>query len=100
MKLLQVARTLLSVFLFLPALAFAAGGDLYVVAGFRTTGDIEQVMKFGPAAPQGGTFVTSARPYGVTFDSAGNLVMSDVVQHSIIKVAPNGTKTTFTTSVS
>ena len=76
----------------------AAGGDLYVVAGFHTTGDIEHVVKFAPGTT-GSTFVTSSRPYALAFDSSSNLVMSDPVLHSLIKVAPNGTKTTFTTAL-
>jgi hypothetical protein len=76
----------------------AAGGDLYVVAGFRTTGDKERVIKFAPGTT-GSTFVTSSRPYALAFDSSGNLVMSDTLLHAIIKVAPNGTTTTFTNAL-
>lgn len=76
----------------------AAGGDLYVVAGLRTTGDKERVIKFAPGTT-GSTFVTSSRPYALAFDGSGNLVMSDALLHSIIKVAPDGTKTTFTSAL-
>lgn len=76
----------------------AAGGDLYVVAGFRTSGDLERVVKFVPGTTAS-TFVGSSRPYALAFDNSGNLVMTDPVLHALIKVAPNGTKTTFTTSL-
>src|SRR4051812_12777139 len=96
-------RRLLRVFLlagfFLPVIGRAAGGDLYVVAGFRTTGDQPQVIKFTPG-DRGTTFVKSPHPYGVAFDHAGNLLLSDVDLHAVYKVAPDGSKTTFTNALS
>ncbi len=79
---------------------FAAGGDLYVVAGFRTTGDTERVIRFVPGDSTGTTFSTGGRPFALAFDNAGNVVMSDSLRHSIVKVAPDGTKSTFTISLS
>ncbi|MGZ4983939.1 MAG: hypothetical protein ACXV9Q_07550 [Chthoniobacterales bacterium] len=96
---LRSVATLCAVICLAPGTAKAAGGDLYVVAGFRTTGDHEQVIRF-PAVGMQSSFVMSSRPYAVVFDRAGNLVMSDILLHSIIKVAPDGTKTTFTTALS
>ena len=83
----------------LPITARAAAGDLYVVAGFRTTGDHAQVLKFTPG-DRGTSFVVSPHPYGVAFDRSGNLILSDVDLHTLYKIAPDGTKTTFTTALS
>src|SRR5438045_2221866 len=95
-------RRLLRVFLvagfFLPVIARGAGGDLYVVAGFRTTGDQPQVIKFTPG-DHGTTFVMSPHPYGVAFDHAGNLLLSEVDLHIIYKVAADGSKTIFTSAL-
>ena len=75
-----------------PISVIAAGGDLYVAAGFRTMGDQERIIRFGPDA-SGTTFVMGGRPYGLAFDRAGNLFYSD--QTSIIKATPDGTKVMF-----
>ncbi|HSP46219.1 MAG TPA: NHL repeat-containing protein [Chthoniobacterales bacterium] len=82
-----------------PVTGRGAGGDLYVVAGFRTTGDHPQVIKFSPG-DRGTSFAMSPHPYGVTFDRAGNLLLSDVDLHVIYKIAPDGTKTIFTSALS
>lgn len=92
-------RAILCSLALIAASLFATGDDLYVVAGMRTTGDIERVIKI-PPGNSGTTFITSTRPYGVAFDPAGNLFVSDIDLQLILKVTPAGKKTTFTTAVS
>jgi sugar lactone lactonase YvrE len=85
-------------------LCHAAPGDLFVTAGarFPAQGEINSVFKFDQAA-QRSTVISSRTvnpaPYAIVFDSAGNMYVSDTQDQAIYKYAPDGTKTTFTSSM-
>ena len=79
------------------SLAFDAIGNLYVTAN----GTIQRV------APGGGTATTYVtlplgfnNNHGLAFDSGGNLYASDVGKSTILKIAPDGSISTFATLLS
>ncbi|HEU0116448.1 MAG TPA: hypothetical protein VFQ80_17290, partial [Thermomicrobiales bacterium] len=60
-----------------------------VVTAFAGTGDLGSSGDGGPA-----TAATFNRPSGIVVDKAGNVYISDELNHRIRKVAPNGTIST------
>ncbi len=83
-----------------PGMAFSDAGALFVVAN----GDNDSIVIPGCLAPPGPvectvpdrTFVTGLNdPFGLAFDSAGNLFETDGGSGSILKFTPDASRTTF-----
>src|SRR5438046_643186 len=83
----------------LVAMAFASDGNLFVTRRGSGAAGSGSIVKFTPAGVispfAGGLFL----PKDLAFDSSGNLYEADSGSGSVFKFAPNGTKTTFNTTV-
>jgi len=74
-------------------LAFNSTGDLFVSTD---NGNIYQVAPDGSVS----TFASGFnQPHGIAFDSTGNLFVADAGHYQIVKVAPNGQKGAFASSL-
>ena len=74
-------------------LTFDAAGNLFVVDG-------HSISKFTVDGTKS-TFATGLKePLGLSFDSNGNLFVSDVDSNSICKLTPEGKKSTFASGIS
>jgi DNA-binding beta-propeller fold protein YncE len=72
-------------------------GNVFVVAQDNTSPTVAStIYKF---APTGGTPTvfgsTPGQSFGLTFDSAGNLLVADLLDRTIYQFAPDGTRTVF-----
>ncbi len=91
------------------ALAFASDGSLFVTRRGSGAAGSGSIVKFAASCTSSCVpstfFPTPAQPVGLflpkdlAFDSFGNLYEADSGSGSVFKFAPNGTKTTFNTTV-
>ena len=82
-----VLLIVLSLGLLATAVALAAAGDISTVAGTGTTG-LGQGGFSGDGGPATGAQLND--PFGVAFDSSGNLFIADATNHRIRKVDTSG----------
>jgi sugar lactone lactonase YvrE len=82
---------------FLSGLAFDQSGNVYVVAGDDTVPDVAPgtIYKFLPDGGQSTFGSVPGQPFGLAFDSAGNLYAADALDATIYKFAPDGTRSVF-----
>ena len=83
--------------------ALSPGGEIYVAASGQNkivkvspTGNVTPFAGSGDAGSVDGTATSASfnRPYGLAFDSAGHLHVSELEGHRIRKVSPDGDVTT------
>jgi sugar lactone lactonase YvrE len=71
----------------------AAGGDLYL--SDTTPGNIEQATPTSNGSTEGDFATALQGPYGLAFDKGGNLFVDNSGAGTIVKIAPDGSKSTF-----
>jgi DNA-binding beta-propeller fold protein YncE len=82
---------------FLQGVAINSTGNVFVMAQDNTSPTLAStIYKFNAGGGKPTVFgATPGQSFGLTFDSAGNLLAADVVDHTIYKFAPDGTRTIF-----
>jgi sugar lactone lactonase YvrE len=84
---------------FLSNLAFDRFGNLFVSAGNGTVGQ-SLILKYAPNGTES-TFATGINSLrDLTFDTAGNLFLADILGGNILKFAPSGLMTVFASGIS
>ena len=75
-------------------LAFDQTGNLYVALRVQLTPQYTEILKITPDGKKE-TFATGTNTVGMAFDKNGNLFVGDAATGSILKFAPDGSKSEF-----